>query len=159
MHSIAPSHSITPVQASLDTGGTNYSISQSAQFTTSHHQNTDITIFTAEGDKVTLSSTSQFQATCATYNSFARTKGEFTWSRGQSLDLNISRELSILVDGDLDKQELKDINKAIKTIEKIMRDFLSGDIGNAVAKALRISKLESISSLEADLQFEQSISF
>ena len=151
-------YSITPDHMDLDTGGINYSTLQSTHLTTSRQQSADVTIVTAEGDKVVFSSSSQFQATYVTYDSFARTKGEFALFQGESFDLNTNRELIISVDGDLNKQELKDIKKALRTIGKIMRDFLSGDIGHAVAKALKIGKLESILSFEASLQFEQSIS-
>jgi len=151
-------YSITQDHMGLDTGGINYSILQSTHLTTSHQQSADVTIVTAEGDKVVFASSSQLQATYVTYDSFARTEGEFALFQGRSFDLNTNREFIISVDGDLNKQELKDIKKALRTIGKIMRDFLSGDIGHAVAKALKIGKLESILSFEASLQFEQSIS-
>lgn len=158
MYSITPYHSTNPDRTGLDTGGINYNTLQSTNLTTSRQQSADVTIVTPEGDKVVFSSSSQFQATYVTYDSFAHTKGEFTLFQGKSFDLNINRELIISVDGDLNKQELKDIKKALRTIGKIMRDFLSGDIGHAVANALKIGKLESILSLEASLQFEQNIS-
>jgi hypothetical protein len=84
--------------------------------------------------------------------------GHFAQFRDEALGLEVSREYSILVEGDLNKTELRDIRKAIRTIEKIMRDFLSGDIDHAVGKAMKISRLESISTLEASLQFERSLS-
>ena len=158
MHSITPYHSITPDRTGLDMGGINYSTLQSTHLETSRQQSADFTIVTAEGDKVMFSSSSQFQATYITYDSFARTKGEFTLFQGESFNININRELTISVDGDLNGQESKDIKKALRTIGKIMRDFLSGDIGHAVTKALKIGKLESIMSLEASLQLEQNIS-
>jgi len=158
MYSITPYHSTNPDRTGLDMGDINYNTLQSTHLETSQKQSADVTIVTPEGDKVVFSSSSQFQATYVTYDSFAHTKGEFTLFQGKSFDLNINRELIISVDGDLNKQELKDIKKALRTIGKIMRDFLSGDIGHAVAKALKIGKLESILSLEASLQFEQNIS-
>jgi hypothetical protein len=158
MHSITPYHSITSDRTDLDMGGINYSTLQSTHLKTFRQESADFTIVTAEGDKVMFSSSSQFQATYVTYDSFARTKGEFTLFQGESFDLNTNRELVISVDGDLNRQELKDIKKALRTIGKIMKGFLSGDIGNSAAKAMKIGKLESISSLEASLQLEQNIS-
>jgi hypothetical protein len=158
MFSVIPYHSIIPYHTSLDTGGINYSTSQFTRVPTSHQQNTDAAIVTAEGDTVALSWGSEIQATYAAYNSFTRITGESTRLQAQGLLFEIDRELSISVDGNLNRQELKDIKEAIKTIDSIMRDFLSGDIADAVAKALEIPELESISSLKASLEFEQSVS-
>lgn len=158
MYSIIPPLSLAPDCTNLDTGDVQYHTSQLTRARTSHQQNTDVTIYTAEGDKVTLSSSSQSQTTYVTYNSLAATQGEFTMFQGAGFNLNANRALIISVDGDLDKQELKDIEKALRTIDKIMRDFLSGDIGHAVASTLKIGKLKSILSLEASLQFKQSLS-
>ncbi len=158
LHPIAPSDSSTADNTSLPTCGRSYNTSELTRVTSSLQQNADVTIVTAEGDKVTLSSGSQAQATYATYEELRYMGGHFAWFRDETLGLEVSREYSILVEGDLNKTELRDIGKAIRTIEKIMRDFLSGDIDHAAGKAMKISRLESISTLEASLQFERSLS-
>jgi len=154
---VNPYCSFIPYQTSLESGEINYSTSQFTRATTSHQQNTDATIVTAEGDRVTLSWSSHFQATYTIYNSLARITGESTWLQGNEFLLETDRELTISVDGDLNWRELRDIQKAIKTIDSIIRDFLSGDIAHAVAKGLKIAQLESLSSLEASARFEQSV--
>jgi hypothetical protein len=152
-----PYSSFIPYQTSLESGETNYSTSQFTRTTTSHQQDMDATIVTAEGDRVTLSWSSQSQATYTIYNSLARTTGESTWVQGSEFLLETDRELAISVDGDLNWRELRDIQKAIKTINSIIRDFLSGDIALAMAKGFKIAQLESLSSLEASARFEQSV--
>jgi len=97
MHSITPYHSITSDRTDLDMGGINYSTLQSTHLKTFRQESADFTIVTAEGDKVMFSSSSQFQATYVTYDSFARTKGEFALFQGESFDLNTNRELIISV--------------------------------------------------------------
>jgi hypothetical protein len=158
LNPIAPSDSSTPDNTSLPTCGTSYNASESTRVTSSLQQNADVTIITAEGDKVTLSSGSQAQMTYATYEELRYMGGHLAQFRDESLGLEVSREYSISVEGDLNKTELRDIRKAIRTIEKIMRDFLSGDIDHAAGKAMKISRLEFISTLEASLQFERSLS-
>jgi hypothetical protein len=157
MVSVFPYRSFIPYQTSLESGEINYSTSQFTRATTSHQQNTDATIVTAEGDRVMLSWSSQSQTTYTIYNSLARITGESTWLQGSQFLLETHRELTISVDGDLNLQELRDIQKAIKTVNSIIRDFLSGDIAHAVAKGLKIAQLESLSSLEASARFEQSV--
>lgn len=158
MNPIGSSCSSTPGNTSLPTCDRSYNTSELTRVTSSLHQNADVTIVTAEGDKVTLSSGSQAQVTYATYEELRYMGGHFAQFRYEALGLEVSREYSIVVDGDLNKKELRDIRKAIRTIEKMMRDFLSGNVDHAVGKAMKVSKLESISSLEASLQFERSLS-
>ena len=135
--------------------GKNCSSSQLTGVAVSLQQDTDFTIVTTEGDKVTLSYDSEFQAAYVTYDSFSRINGDFSRSQGEMLGFHASREFTISVDGDLNEQEIKDIKKALKTVSRIMRDFLSGDIDHAIARTMNIGDLESISSLEAHLQLEQ----
>jgi hypothetical protein len=158
LHPIAPSDSSTADNTSLPACGRSYNTSELTRVTSSLQQNADVTLVTAEVDKVTLSSGSQAQVTYATYEELRYMGGYFAQVRDETLGIEVGREYSILVEGDLNKTELRDIRKAIRTIEKIMRDFLSGDIDHAADKAMKISKLESISTLEASLQFERSLS-
>jgi hypothetical protein len=62
------------------------------------------------------------------------------------------------VSGDLNEQELKDIKKAIKGIDKIMTDLLyGGDMVKATAKASKIRDLDTISGLEANYRYEKEV--
>jgi hypothetical protein len=158
LNPIAPSDSSSSDKASLPACSRSYNTSELNRVTRSLEQHADVTLVTAEGDRVTLSSGSQAQVTYATYEDLRYMRGRFAEFHSETLGLEVSREYSILVDGDLNEKELRDIRKAVRAIEKIMRDFLSGDIAHAAAKAMKIGKLESISSLDASLQFERSLS-
>lgn len=158
MNSIASYDFSTADHTSLATGGRDYSASEVTRVTSSLQQDTDVTIVTAEEDKVTLSSASQYHTAYATYEGVRCIGGDFTEVQGQSLSLGASRELSVMVDGNLNKEELKDIEKAMRTIDNILRNFLSGDIDHAASELMKINALKSISSLEASLQFEQNLS-
>lgn len=158
MNSIASYDFSTADRTSLATGGRGYSASEVTRVTSSLQQDTDVTIVTAEGDKVTLSSASQYHTAYATYEGLRCIGGDSARFQGQSFSLDASRELSVMVDGNLNKEELKDIEKAMRTIDKILRDFLSGDMDHAVSELMKINALESISSLEASLQFERNLS-
>src|SRR5262245_65927746 len=89
-----------------------YSSATVEHITASRSQSADITIVTAEGDRVTLSASMGAQAEYApneyaTYNAYGR--------------------VSVTIEGDLSRSELKDIRKAIRTIEKAARDMARGD--------------------------------
>jgi hypothetical protein len=137
---------------------------------TSNQQHKDITLVTEEGDRVTISSSFQSQAVYSTYEGISQytvsatsenlgmEKNELAMFEGEKFDYETGRNFSISVDGDLNKQELKSIRKAVKTIDKIMTDILYGkNIPEGLAKAMEISNLSSIASLEANYQYEKTV--
>jgi len=137
---------------------------------TSNQQHKDITLVTDEGDRVTISSSFQRQAVYSTYEgisqytvsatseNLAMENTELTMFEGETFEYENDRNFSISVDGDLNKQELKSIRKAVKTIDKIMTDILYGkNIPEGLAKAIEISNLGSIASLEANYQYDKTV--
>ena len=133
--------------------------SQSSQTDISSQKSIDLSLVTAEGDKVTLSANVAFQASYATYNSQGTLNGVTSVSQGESFEASLEREFSISVEGDLDQQELKDIKKAVKNIIKIAKQFFKGDLDNAFAKALKLRTPDTIASLDASFQTSVSASF
>ena len=109
----------------------------------SQSQSTDITLVTAEGDTVTLSSSFEREVKFETYN-----------SRGESasmLSKSSSSSFSLSIEGDLDRKELRDIRNAIRTIEKVNRTLMRGDLEKAAHQAEKLQRLDTIASLDAEL--------
>jgi len=121
-------------------------------------QSSDITLFTEEGDKVTLSSAASFEARYATYSSQGLIDGNAFQGDAQAFSVSEAFAFELSVEGDLSKEELKDIKKALQTIEKLTTDFFSGKTDKALDRAERIAKLDSIASFEAVLQYSKSLS-
>src|SRR5262245_28398005 len=88
---------------------------QAAKVTVSESQSSDVTLVTAEGDRVTLSSSNSAELSFALYNAQGRVDGED--SVAASAQFSTSRSFSLTIEGDLNKEELKDIRRAIKTIQ------------------------------------------
>lgn len=137
---------------------------------TSNQQHKDITLVTEEGDRVTISSSFQHQAVYSTYEGISQyavsatsenldmERNELALFEGEQFEYENNHNLTILVDGDLNKQELKSIKKAVKTIDKIMTDILYGKhIPDGLAKAIEINNLSSIASLEANYQYDKAV--
>ena len=143
----------------LAKGGGTYYRAQTATLSSYQQKNTDITIMTAEGDRVTLSADSRLQASYLTYCGFARRGGAMAQLQGKSYSMEVNRELSITIEGNLSEEELQDIQKAIKTIDKIMHEALSGNTDHALAMTHDVSSMESISSFSASLEIENTVSF
>jgi len=140
-------------------GGGTYYGSQITSLSSYQQKSTDITIMTAEGDRVTLSADSQLQASYLTYSGLARGGGAMAQLQGKSYSIQVNRELSITIEGNLSEEELQDIQKAIKTIDKIMHEALSGNTDHALAMTHDVSSMESISSFSASLEIENTVSF
>ena len=147
-----------------------YSELQATRLSVSESQSKDITIFTDEGDRVTISSNQQNQTQYLTYEGLARkrfsgeyqdhaiTKESLVMFKGGRFESENSRSISISVEGDLNEQELKDIKKALKKIDKIMTDFLHrGDMVDAAVKSMEMGKLDTIASLEVNYRYEKSV--
>ena len=122
-------------------GGTTASVAAS------NRRSLDIAITTTEGDQVTLRSTASTTAAYAAY------EGVVT---AQVSAVIRSNELSLSVEGDLSREETKDIAKAIHAYAKVAKDMVSGRMQPAEAHARELSRLDEISSFEATLTSQQS---
>jgi len=136
----------------------NLNKTQFSQATLQVQKSTDFTLFTEEGDKVTLSSFSILEAGFATYNNQGFIDGAVSETSAEVFYLNQEFGIKLSVEGDLNQQELKDIRKALKTIEKLAHDFFSGRTDHAVKRASKLMRLETISGFEAILQYDRSAS-
>jgi hypothetical protein len=123
---------------------------QAAQVKISQSQTADITIVTAEGDTVTLSSSRAAELSFATYNAHGKVSG--------SAELHRSSAFSFSVDGELNREELKDIRRAIRTIQKAANDVLKGHEEQAASRTARLAGLDQIASIDADLEFHREVS-
>jgi hypothetical protein len=131
---------------------------QATQIKVSQSQTADITIVTAEGDTVTLSSSKSAELSFATYNAQGQVGGSSGTISGMSAELHRTSDFSITVDGDLNKAELKDIRSAIRTIQKAANDALKGHEEKAASRTAKLSDLDQIASIDADLEFNREVS-
>ena len=135
--------------------GDSYRSAQYRRLTVSQEQNADISILTEEGDKITLSLATEFHAGFVTYSSSGRTRSGAFEVQAESLMVDMSQGLQIRVEGDLSEEEISDIQKTLQEIAKIMQDVLSGDLDKAAAGAAKVAGYDTISSVAADLSYEQ----
>jgi hypothetical protein len=157
--------SATITSQSVPTGfhnaNTGFQLFNAEQFTrasASRQQATNLSITTAQGDIITLSMNASTEVTRTTYDRFGRTSNEQIYVHQASLTVEDSREFSIQVQGDLNRHELKDLQKVIKRIDRVVQDLLKGDLDHAVKHALKLGNLKSIASLEANIEVRQSFS-
>ena len=97
MFSIIQNHH--PIWSSPDFAGsgTYFSGSHISSLSTYQQKNTDITIITAEGDKVTLSASTHQEASYLTYSSLVRRGSEMTQIQGKRYSMEINQDFSITI--------------------------------------------------------------
>ena len=137
--------------------GANINAAQFTRVTTYQQESRDITILTAEGDKITISADSQVSAGYAGYSGIVKNNRALCNFKAQNMVIDSGRDLYISVEGDLSSRELEDIKKAIKAVDKIMGQILSGDMEKALAMTSKLASLDSISGLEASLELEKTV--
>ncbi len=115
-----------------------------------NRQSLDFHITTAEGDYFTFESTSVSAAAYAAYQA--------PTTSAQAVSVSSSNEFSLSVQGDLSKEEVRDISKAIHTYGKVLKDVTSGRAQPAEAHARQLTRLDEISSFEGTFTSEQYLS-
>lgn len=134
-----------------------YVAAENAQARSSQSQRTDIVLYTQEGDKVTLSSSAQYQTKYATYEGLAGVGSMMAWEKDGSFEMNSETQFLLTIEGNLNDKEKTEIQKALKAIDKIMKDLLSGDMDKAVQHSMKLGQFDTLKSLSADLQIEKEI--
>lgn len=126
------------------------------QTAVSAEQNTDITIMTEQGDRVTLSVDADFQSSYTTYSGLAANNNGYAEIEGRHYNFGASFEQSITVEGDLNEQELKDIKKLLKRLDRIIHKFLDGRSDKVAKKTAKLLKnMKTIDSLEARFESQK----
>jgi hypothetical protein len=123
---------------------------------------TGLTIKTREGDIVTLSSSRFAQFNSSEYNS----RGEIQTDSSSALITQHTREITLTtgdqfsfsVHGDLNEQELADIEAIVKGVDGIVAQVAQGDMEEAVAQAMDMGNYSSVSMYSADISYERSYS-
>ena len=118
----------------------------------------EITITTADGDSVTLNTAFLFEAGFTAYAQSGEINGSIYNISASSASVNISKEFSLSVEGELDREEIRDIAKAIREVNKIMRRLLSGDTEHALKRASKLYRLDSLTGIEATVEAGKSVS-
>jgi len=119
-------------------GRAHYSTSESYR---AQAQNSDITLTTREGDRITISQSSMSQQRRSEYS---------TDGSKRILEQSMAASgMSFTVQGDLNDQEVADLTALLDDLGDIAADFFSGNLGEAVSGAMNIGDMGSISKLEA----------
>jgi len=119
-----------------------------------------LTIRTKEGDLVTLSTSSFSQVDSYMYNAKGMVRSESGTAVGiqnhREITLSTGESFSFTVVGDLNEEELADIEAIVKGIDDIIVEMTEGDMEEAVTLALSMGSYESVSQYSANITHKTS---
>lgn len=133
-------------------------ISASSRTTLNARANAAISLITADGDKVTLSASSALLATHTTYDYLGRIEGQSLAAHAEKLQISSSSEFAVTVEGELDPEELADINKLLDAIETTAAAVFSGKPDGLLKSFADVGELDSIASFQAALNYSRNTS-
>lgn len=136
----------------------NYNICAFNNLTISQQRSFDISLSTTDSDTVTIHSSSQFEAVFSSYNRHGMIDGKVFDISVRSSAYEAARKFSLSIEGTLDKEETRDIHKAVQQVDKYFRRLQEGDLKHAIRRISKLDKLDSISGLQATLQTSQGVS-
>jgi len=128
----------------------------------SEDQSADINIFTAEGDKVTLSSDYHSEATLLTYEHLAYSNSGYEAEKGELVDYDEERNVSLSVKGSLSDQEMADIQALLSDLGGMLKGFLTDageGAGGVDENSGDLSRYSSLSAFEADFEYSASMQY
>ena len=117
----------------------------------------ELDLVTEEGDKVTLSIDARASAIYAAHGEMGMDDTSLYAQWGEFSGGTFEREVSFTVEGDLNKQERREIRKVIRTINRMMHHFVQGKLNPMMAKARKLEGLETIGSLAVEMSYERQV--
>lgn len=129
-------------------------------FAASHRMDAGLTIKTREGDIVTLSGSRYSSLNARDYSSSYTTDNNHSSvkSNTRQIQLASGETFTFSVQGDLNEQELSDIQNIVSGVDGIISEMTQGNMDQAVAKALSMKSYDSVSMYEADITVARSYS-
>lgn len=127
----------------------------------SESKNLELSLTTKEGDTVTLSTDSFMDFASLSYDKNGKiSNGYETASAALSyreMTLTSGSQFTFSVQGSLSEDELDDIENIVNTLDEVMYDMSTGEMGEAMAKALEMGEgYDTVSEFSADLSYSSS---
>jgi len=123
----------------------------------STNQEVVLNLTTNEGDKISISLAARTQSDYLKYLETGQDK-EGSYARQlQMFSTNSEQNFTMTVEGNLNEQERKDIDKVLKTIDKMMTNFVQGHLEPMMTKANGLPQLDNISGLSLKMSYTRDV--
>jgi hypothetical protein len=143
-----------PVASSTDTSS---QLTQTQLAMTSESRDVELNLTTKEGDKVSLSLEARSQALYLNYLEAGNDKEQEYARQLQLFAAESEQDFTMTVEGDLNEEERKEIGKILKTIDRMMASFVKGRIEPMLAKADKLTELDTIAGLSLEMSYSRNV--
>ena len=120
-----------------------------------------LAVTTAEGDRITLTADLETDFRSGSYESRVEAGGTTGNAGATYTHHTIQQDFGVTVDGDLNKEELHDLETLFRNISNVFRGFFQGEDEDARAHATKLAEgfteLGSLSSLDVSLEAVRSV--
>jgi hypothetical protein len=120
-----------------------------------------LSVTTAEGDKITLTADFEARYRAVNYQAQAQTGNETVQVSATSVEASLKKQYGVTVEGDLNEQELHDLEKLFRKVSNIFRKYFRGQDDEALAKTAKLAEkfggLSSLSGLDLSVNVERSV--
>ena len=119
----------------------------------------ELEITTAEGDRVTLYSKSKVQTAYASYDSQGKLMGAESSGTTEMYSMISTNKVSMSVEGELNEEELADIQRLLQSVEDLFMNYLTGNgiIEDSMMSSLSLDSMKTLSNFDAELKYSQKI--
>ena len=150
-------HSTNPCTCQAPYARQPFNASETQLAAVSSSQSLDLDIVTQEGDKVTLSIDAKMSALYASHGHVDADDGGMLVQWDEFGAGQLEREISLSVEGDLNTRERREIRKVIKTINRMMHNFVHGKLKPMMAQADKLEGLQTIDALDVNMSYERQV--
>ena len=120
-----------------------------------------LAVTTAEGDRITLTADLETDFRSGSYESRVEAGGTTGNAGATYTHYTSQQDVGVTVDGDLNKEELHDLETLFRNISNVFRGFFQGEDEDARAHASKLAEgftgLDSLSSLDVSLEAVRSV--
>ncbi|MCC6139205.1 MAG: hypothetical protein IT389_01155 [Nitrospira sp.] len=120
-----------------------------------------LSVTTAEGDKITLTADLEARYRAVNYQAKAKSEQGTVEVNATSVEASLKKQYGVTVEGDLNEQELHDLEKLFRKVSNIFRKYFNGQDDEALAKTAKLAdkfgNLSSLSSLDLSVNVERSV--
>ena len=120
-----------------------------------------LSVTTAEGDRITLTADFEARYRAVNYQAKAETEQGSVEVKATSIEASLKKQYGVTVEGDLNEQELHDLEKLFRKVSNIFRKYFRGQDDEALAKTAKLADkfggLSSLSSLDLSVNVERSV--
>jgi hypothetical protein len=122
-----------------------------------------LSVTTAEGDTITLLADLESDFRAVSYKARVEGEGKTVGVDATYAEYSLKHEFGVTIEGDLNEEEMKDLEKLFRHVANIFKKYLSGQDDEALAKTAKLGErfgaLSSLSGLDLSVDVERSVTF